>query len=402
MVNYTILAGGFSTFIATYLFDSDASTLSLLQQNPTGDNPSWIASHPQNTSILYAVNEVSPVGSLQSFSVSEDGSLTLVDTVTSGGNGPTFTNPLSTGEVSAMNFGSPNSSFVATVPDDPLHFEKDSPIVDFPVGDGPSNPHMSLEFNGEVFVSDLGADKVWRLVNDGAPGKFKVQGQIDQDLGSGPRHMAIRDNILFIIHEKTSTLTAQQIPEGPNGTTLPLLANVSIIPPDVNFNGSFFGAEILISEPTEQFPDPLIYVSNRNLGPEFDPRGDAIAIFQFSNSSSANSSDTNAASTKVNGTYSRRNARRHTRDLFVRQDSGSTDEGAASGTLTLLTHVFTGLKQIRSMALGRVVDGGDEFLIAGANVDGGVAVFQRVDGGMNLTLITRNEEVANRTSFVFI
>jgi 6-phosphogluconolactonase (cycloisomerase 2 family) len=392
MVNYTILAGGFSTFIATYLFDSDASTLSLLQQNPTGDNPSWIASHPQNTSILYAVNEVQPVGSLQSFSVSGDGILTLVDTVTSGGNGPTFTNPLSTGEVTAMNFGSPNCSLVATVPDDPLHFETDSPIVDFPVGDGPSNPHMSLEFNGEVFVTDLGADKVWRLVNDGAPGKFKVQGQIDQDLGSGPRHMAIRDNILFIIHEKTSTLTAQQIPEGPNGTTLPLLANVSIIPPDVNFNGSFFGAEILISEPTEQFPDPLIYVSNRNLGPEFDPRGDAIAIFQFSNSSSANASDDS------NGM----NVRRHARDLRVRQDAGSSDEGATSGSLTLLTHVFTGLKQIRSMALGRVVDGGDQFLIAGANVDGGVAMFQRVDGGKNLTLVARNEEIANRTSFVFI
>jgi hypothetical protein len=291
-----------------------------------------------------------------------------------------------------MNFGSPNCSLVATVPDDPLHFETDSPIVDFPVGDGPSNPHMSLEFNGEVFVTDLGADKVWRLVNDGAPGKFKVQGQIDQDLGSGPRHMAIRDNILFIIHEKTSTLTAQQIPEGPNGTTLPLLANVSIIPPDVNFNGSFFGAEILISEPTEQFPDPLIYVSNRNLGPEFDPRGDAIAIFQFSNSSSANASDDS------NGM----NVRRHARDLRVRQDAGSSDEGATSGSLTLLTHVFTGLKQIRSMALGRVVDGGDQFLIAGANVDGGVAMFQRVDGGKNLTLVARNEEIANRTSFVFI
>jgi len=66
---------------------------------------------------------------------------------------------------------------------------------------------MSLEFNGEVFVPDLvrrqyclilryltteqGADKIWRLVNDGAPGKFRVQGQIDVDAGSGPRHIAI-------------------------------------------------------------------------------------------------------------------------------------------------------------------------------------------------------------------
>ena len=28
-------------------------------------------------------------------------------------------------------------------------------MVEFPVGNGPSNPHMSLEHNGKVFVPDL-------------------------------------------------------------------------------------------------------------------------------------------------------------------------------------------------------------------------------------------------------
>jgi hypothetical protein len=49
------------------------------------------------------VNEIEPVGNLQSFVVKADGGLTLVDTVSTGGSGPTFTNPLSTGEVTAMN-----------------------------------------------------------------------------------------------------------------------------------------------------------------------------------------------------------------------------------------------------------------------------------------------------------
>ena len=52
MVNFTILAGGYATFIASYLFDSDASTLTLLSQSPSGTNPSWIALHPTNDSIL--------------------------------------------------------------------------------------------------------------------------------------------------------------------------------------------------------------------------------------------------------------------------------------------------------------------------------------------------------------
>ncbi|KAF8066669.1 Lactonase, 7-bladed beta-propeller-domain-containing protein [Lyophyllum atratum] len=384
MVKFTILAGGFSQFIATYLFDSDASSLTLVKQSQTGENPSWIASHPQNSSILYAVNEISPVGNLQSFVVGSDGGLTLVDTVSSGGNGPTFTDPLSTGEVTAMNYGSPNCSLVATVPGDPLHFLRNSSVVEFPVGDGPSHPHMSLEFNGEVFVPDLGADKIWRLVNDGAPGKFRVQGQIDVDAGSGPRHIAIHDNILFTLNELSSTLTAQPIPQAPNGTALPLMANVSTVPPHT-FNGSFASAEILISTPSEKFPNPLIYVSNRNLGPEFDARGDTIAIFEFSNGT-------------VNSECPSLSAKR----MLKRNPNYVRREDSNGPGLSLVAQVFTGLKQIRSMNLGPVVGGGDEFLIAGANVDGGVVMFRRVDGGRNLTVVARNEEIANRTSFVFI
>ncbi|KAF9474647.1 hypothetical protein BDN70DRAFT_884575 [Pholiota conissans] len=400
MVSFTILAGGFSTFIATYVFNNDTSSLTLTKQTTTGNSPSWIASHPQNSSILYATNEITPVGNLQSFLVDADGAVTLVDTVATGGSGPTFTNPLSTGEVSAMNFGSPNADFVATVPNDPLHFvQGGSPVVEFPVNGGPSNPHMSLEHNGEVFVTDLGADKVWRLVNDGAPGKFRVQGQINIDPGSGPRHMAIQDDILFIVHEKTSTLTAQQIPAAPNGTTFPLLANVSIIPSDfanAHPTSVFAGAEILLSEPSDKFPDPLIYVSNRNLGPDLDPRGDSIAIFEFQSSSTA---PTPPVGRRF---HARRGAHTHfTRDVS-HGDAGCQVVNTLSGNFTLHAQVFTGLTQIRSMALGKVADGGDEFLIAGANVAGGVGVWRRVDAGRDLELVVRNEEVANRTSFVFV
>ncbi|KAF9044259.1 Lactonase, 7-bladed beta-propeller-domain-containing protein [Panaeolus papilionaceus] len=404
MVNLTILAGGFSTFIATYIFNSDTATLTLTKRTETGPSPSWIASHPTNLSVLYAVNEVVPSGQLQSFLIDSEGGLQLVDTVSSGGSGPTFTNPLSTGEVTAMNFGSPNCSLVATEPNDPARFLRDSPVVNFPVNGGPSNPHMSLEHKGEVFVPDLGADKIWRLVNDGAPGKFKVQGQIDVAPENGPRHIAIQDDVLFTVNELTSTLTAQQIPAAPNGTTFPVIANVSIIPPTpptgasgAPFNGSFFGAEILISTPTEKFPDPLIYVSNRNLGPDLDPRGDSIAIFQFKRSGVAPP------------TTPPQRRRLHSRNFlsYVKRDATPqslccTPVDAVQGTLELQAQVFTGLQQIRSMALGRVSDGGDEFLIAGGNVAGGVVVYQRVDGGRDLEEVARNTDIASRTSFAFV
>ncbi|KAJ7318950.1 Lactonase, 7-bladed beta-propeller-domain-containing protein [Mycena albidolilacea] len=391
MVNFTILAGGFSTFIATYVFDSDANTLSLTKQSETGSSPSWIASHPTNLSILYAVNELNPGGFLQSFTVDSAGGVQNVDNVTTGGNGPTFTVMLSTGEVTGMNFGSPNCSFVATVPDDPLHFERDSPVISFPIPEGaPSNPHMSLEVGDEVFVPDLGGDKIWRIARNGAPGNFKVQGQIDVDKGTGPRHIAVRDNILFTVHETASTLTAQAIPAGPNGTALPLIANVSTFPADALPGSKFAAAEILISTPTDKFPTPLIYVSNRNISPNVtDPAGDTIAIFEFVNGTDC----TEASAGSV-----RRMLRRR---LSRRQDDANATAGAG-GQLKLLAQIPTGLQQIRSMALGRVDDGGDEFLIAGANTVGGVAVFQRVDGGRNLTLSVRNTDLENRTSFVFV
>jgi 6-phosphogluconolactonase (cycloisomerase 2 family) len=435
MVAFKILAGGFAGFIATYIFDSDAGTLTLQAQNPTGTNPSWIALHPQDSSILYAVNEQTE-GALQSFTVDDNGNLTLVDTVPTGGNGPTFTNPTLAGEVSAMNFGSPNCSIVATDPEDRTKFLKDSPVIPFPVDGGPSNPHMSLEVNGEILVPDLGADKIWRLVNDGAPGKFKVQGQIDIDAGAGPRHIAFHDGVLFTLHEKTSTLTAQLIPEAPNGTTLPLLANVSIIPEQTLNGTKFAAAEILISTPTEEFPDPLIYVSNRNIGATIDPAGDTIAIFRFNGNNSTTTppdsttppdtsnpdttdpdttepetadpvndgSEGGAPGIPVNNQYRRkkiplidskkRMLKRH--HLLRRQD-----EPEPAPVLELIAQIPTGLQQIRSMAIS-TINGTDQFLVAGANTLGGVSVFERVDGGKDLKLVVNNKDLENRTSFVFL
>ena len=49
------------------------------------------------------MNEILPVGNLQSFLVGPGGELTLVDNVSTRGDGPTFTSSLSTGEVTAMN-----------------------------------------------------------------------------------------------------------------------------------------------------------------------------------------------------------------------------------------------------------------------------------------------------------
>lgn len=158
-------------------------------------------------------------------------------------------------------------------------------------------------------------------------------------------------NTLYTLHELASTLTQQTIPSAPNGTTGPLIANFSILPDGLPQGAAMAAGEILLTEPTQNFPEPLIYVSNRNTGVQ-DPRGDAIAIFRV------------------------------------------------EPKLELLTHVFTGLDQIRGMEFGGPEN---EFLIAsGVAGSAGTIMLKRTNGGRNLKLLTRNLEIPTRTSFVWL
>jgi hypothetical protein len=52
MVSFSIVAGGYDVFIATYLFNAATSSLTLVAKYPSGPDPSWISLHPTNKSIL--------------------------------------------------------------------------------------------------------------------------------------------------------------------------------------------------------------------------------------------------------------------------------------------------------------------------------------------------------------
>ena len=162
------------------------------------------------------------------------------------------------------------------------------------------------------------------------------------------------------MHELSSTLTVQEIPPAPNGTST-IIASALITPPNPPQGALFAAAEILIPTPTERFRIPYIYVSNRNTGTQ-DPRGDTIAIFEH---------------------------------VF---------QGTPFESLRLVRQVYTGLDQIRGMEIGPVDErGGDEYLIAsGFAGTAGVIVFRRIEGGRNLELVARNLEIPTRTSFVWL
>lgn len=167
------------------------------------------------------------------------------------------------------------------------------------------------------------------------------------------------DDRLFTLHELSSTLSVQTLPAPPNGTST-TFATASIVPPDSPPNAQWAAAEILIPEPSERFPTPYIYVSNRNKGTPTST-GDSIAIFEHVN-------------------------------------QGQPNEG-----LVLVKQVFTGLQQIRGMEFGSAEQGCEEFLIAGGSAGTtGVVMLRRTEGGRNLEIVARNTEVPILTSFLWI
>jgi 6-phosphogluconolactonase (cycloisomerase 2 family) len=232
-----------------------------------------------------------------------------------------------------------------------LHFST-SGASSFTFQGNPSHPHEAFEYNGEVFVPDLGANMVWRL-KASSSGQYSVVGSIPQPSGSGPRHMQIYGGTLFVLHELASTLTAQPLPASDSGSST-ISSTVSIVPPNPPSGAAMAAAELLLPPPNSAFPTPYLYASNRNTG-TLDSRGDAITILQFNNATQA---------------------------------------------LSVVSYVYTGLDQIRGMQIGGP---NNEYLIAGSYAGGaGVAVFQRTNGGANLTLIARDSTVGTRTSFVWV
>ncbi|KAL1741148.1 Lactonase, 7-bladed beta-propeller-domain-containing protein [Schizophyllum fasciatum] len=354
MSSFTILAGGYDASIAAYAFSAENASLALLSTYPSGQNPSWISLNPTNSSVLYATNENTD-GALQSFIIGENGSLSAaVDTVSSGGDAPAFATWLSTGEVAVMNYNSGNGRILPT--SSPETFTDDAPVITFPVLNNVSHPHMAYEYEGEVLIPDLGGDVIWRLKQESA-GNYEIQGQIPQPAGSGPRHIAIYDGYLYTLHELASTLSVQQVPAGPNGTS-EIVSDVYIVPDDAPEGSAWGAGEILIPEPTDAFPTPYIYVSNRNVGNATDPRGDTIAIFEHVN------------------------------------------KGEGGEELKLVNQFYTGISQVRGMEFS---PNGSEYLVAAGVVgEAGTIVFRRTENGTNFEKVASNQDIATRTSFVWL
>ncbi|KAI0629551.1 putative isomerase YbhE [Trametes polyzona] len=357
---YRILVASYTDEIYTLAFDPEAPSLKLVSTITVGHHPSWLTPHPEDKSIVYTGLEQSD-GRIVALRLDGEGRATVIGEVPSGGGDPCALLALES-EVLVGNYSSGRFVAVPLSAEHPHALGTPSSVIQFN-GSGPnkdrqeaSHPHQVIQHptRDEVLVPDLGADKTRRLVKE-ADGKWVEKDAVTYKAGSGPRHVAFHDDVLYTVLELTSEVSAHRFPPLPSQPTLldtvPTMRNVPIGPA----SAGMLAAEILIPPPNASFPQPYIYVSNRN---DPSPDGDTIAI-------------------------------------FAPVPAGASGDDAKIG---VVAEVRSHLRHLRGMEFG----GPDaRWLVAGGVHGGGVRIFERVEGGKSLKEIAAIELTAP-TGFLWL
>ena len=176
-------------------------------------NPSWVLVHP-NGKMLYAVQEKNPGGRLSAFSVSEN-TLTLLHTWETDGADPCHISLDPQGAfLSVANYTSGSLAVFRLdaqgVPEGMGGFVQHTGEGTDPVRQEGPHIHFSMMHEGELFVTDLGLDRISRYRVDRRSGKLQESGQpVITAAGYGPRHFCfhpVKQQLLYVLTEMGNTL----------------------------------------------------------------------------------------------------------------------------------------------------------------------------------------------------
>lgn len=154
---------------------------------------------------------------------------------------------------------------------------------------------------------------------------------------------------MYTLLELSNEIATHRLVASPesNSDLIDIVPTMLNPPPDaLSMDPPPLSAEILRAPVSSEFPEQYLYVTNRN---DRDPQGDILSIFQV----------------------------------------------LASGTPKLVKEVRTGLHHLRGIAF----DEESRYLIAGGAFGHGVKIFERTEGGANLSEIASLKDVQNPTGF---
>lgn len=269
-----------STSLGIYnaIFDSDSGKLSKPELAAEVNDPTFVATHPNNK-YLYSVSERNP-GKVASFSIdSENGKLEMINESLTGGNGPCHVAVSDDGKtLLAANYATGSCASIPINEDGSLE-----EAVSFfqHEGNGPNEerqegPHShSCNFSPDnrfVYVPELGIDKV--MIYEMVPGTSEMKeshpGYYKTEPGEGPRHMTFHpeNGLVYLINELGNTVEVLEY-NSENGA-LTQIQKVSTLPE--GFTEFSKSAEVRI-HPNGKF----LYASNRG--------HESLAIYKVDNTS---------------------------------------------------------------------------------------------------------------------
>ena len=266
-----------------HIFEVNRETGAMTQRNVVemGGSPSCLVFDAAQRH-LYSTNETerlgdNEAGSVSAFAIQDDGSLKLINSVSSGGKGPTYASLHPSGRyLFVANYFGGSVSVLPIKPDGSLGEATDTQKTTGTVGPTKAlhAPPGSFAFSGHdqthshmiepdpsgrfVLSVDLGLDQilVWRF--DEQSGKLTPNDPPHVQLppGDGPRHFAFHPNKrwMYSIQEEGSTIVLFDY-DGGKGT-LTSRQTISSLPP--GFGGSNFCSEIMLSADGR-----FVYAGNR-------------------------------------------------------------------------------------------------------------------------------------------
>jgi 6-phosphogluconolactonase len=209
---YTGESGGEGEGIALLRRDPVTGALTRLGVTARTPSPSFLARHPSRP-VLYAVNELD-VGTVSAFAVAADGSLTELAVRDTGGRHPChlavtpdgrhlLVANYSSGDVTVLPLDGDGAPGVRT---DLLGLHGQGPDPDRQ--DGPHAHQVTPGRNGDVLITDLGADRVWRSRLDPHAGRLgEPVAALPVPAGTGPRHLlTLADGTTFVTGELAGAL----------------------------------------------------------------------------------------------------------------------------------------------------------------------------------------------------
>ena len=238
-----------------YYFDFNTKTgeISNKKLAATVTNPSFLT-YSADKKFLYAVNEVNRYnntnsGSVSAFSVSKNGLLQFINTVSSNGAHPCHIE-LHSKNIAISNYSSGTIS---------IHKVKENgkikpahQILNHNTSQQKSHAHSAKFYNGELFVADLGRNFLAQYVKNN--NDFLLTENYLMADKSGPRHFEISKNgkFIYVINEHSSTVTV--LKKGIK--KYHKIQDINTL--DTSFKGESFCADIHLSN-----DENYLYGSNR-------------------------------------------------------------------------------------------------------------------------------------------